>query len=103
MRNIFDLIGHFLLGMRDSLSLGWIKGILFYTDPVSKKILPQSIKLQKVLLKSIIQAGVITTLIPFILSILGFKILGMLVMVLSLVWTYVYLTFYNLDATKLVQ
>ena len=103
MSNIYNSLGHFLLGVMDSVSLTWIKGILFYTDPMTKKILPQSIKLQRVLLRSIIQAGVVTTLIPMILKYCGFIILGWTVYVLSLIWTYVYLSFYNMDAIKLAQ
>ena len=103
MPGIYNSLGHFLLGVFDSISLSWIKGILFYTDPMTKRILPQSIKLQRVLLRSILQAGVITTLIPIILKWLGFVVLGWTVYVLSLIWTYVYLSFYNMDAVKLVQ
>ena len=103
MSTIFNLTGHFLLGLFDSLSLSWIKGILFYTDPMTKRILPQSIKLQKVLLRSIVQAGVVTTLVPIILKWFGFTILGITFYVLSLIWTYIYLAFYNMDAIKLTQ
>ena len=103
MPNIYNNLGHFLVGLMDSISLSWIKGILFYTDPMTKRILPQSFKLQRVLLRSIIQAGVITTLIPIILKYFGFVILGWTVYVLSLIWTYVYLSFYNMDAIKLAQ
>ena len=103
MPNLYNVVGHFLLGLSDSLSLSWVKGILFYTDPMTKRILPQSFKLQRVLLRSIVQAGVITTLIPILLKWLGFTILGWTVYVLSLIWTYVYLCFYNMDAIKLAQ
>ena len=103
MPNIYNFVGHFLLGLLDSMSLSWVKGILFYTDPMTKRILPQSIKLQRVLLRSILQAGVITTLIPIILKWFGFVIFGWTVYALSLIWTYVYLSFYNMDAIKLSQ
>lgn len=103
MKNIYTIIGHFLLGVCDSISLSWIRGILFYTDPITGRILPQSIKLQRVLLRSIIQAGVITTLIPYLLRWLGFSILSWIVMGLSLIWTFAYLSFYNADATRLAQ
>jgi len=103
MKNIYNILGHFLIGLFDSLSLSWIRGILFYTDPLTGRILPQSIKLQRVLLRSIIQAGVISSLIPGILRWLGFTILSWVVMGLSLIWTSVYLSFYNADATKLAQ
>ena len=103
MEHTCNVLGHFLHGIRDSISLSWIKGILFYTDPMTKRILPQSIKLQKVLLRSIIQAGVITTLIPITLKWFGFNIIGITFYVLSLIWTYIYLAFYNMDAIKLTQ
>jgi uncharacterized membrane protein len=103
MQSLYNPLGHFLLGICDSLSISWIRGILFYTDPRTGRILPQSFKLQRVLLRSIIQAGVITTIIPLILKWLGFDILSVIVMGLSLIWTYAYLSFYNMDATKLAQ
>ena len=96
----YNILGHFLIGLFDSLSLTWIKGLLFYSDPVTGKILPQSISLQRVLLRSILQAGGVTTLLPLILKWLGFHLLSWIVMGLSLVFTYGYLIFYNMDVTK---
>lgn len=100
MKNIYTLLGHFLIGVFDSLSLSWIRGILFYTDPVTGKILPQSIKLQHVLLRSVVQAGIITTVLPLVLKWLGWYILSFIVMGLSLIFTYGYLVFYNMDVTR---
>ena len=101
MPNLYNLTGHFLVGLADSLSVAWIKDILFYTDPQTGRILSQNFKLQRVLLRSVLQAGVVTTLLPLILKWLGFPVLSWIVMGLSLIWTYVYLSFYNMDATKL--
>lgn len=97
---MYTIVGNFLIGFIDSISLSWIKGVLFYTDPVTGKILPQSIKLQQVLVRSIIQAGVITTLFPLVLKWLGLHVLSLIVMALSLIFTYAYLAFYNMDVTK---
>jgi uncharacterized membrane protein len=100
MNKIYTALGHFLLGLRDSLSLSWVTGLLLYTDPQTGKILPQSLKLQRVLGRSVLQAGLITTLLPILLKYLGFYILSWIVMGLSLVFTYGYLVFYNMDVTK---
>lgn len=100
MKRVYTIIGNFLIGLIDSISMSWVKGVLFYTDPVTGKILPQSIKLQQVLFRSIIQAGVITTLLPLGLKWLGFNVLSTIVMGLSLIFTYAYLAFYNMDVTK---
>jgi hypothetical protein len=100
MKKLYTIAGNFLIGFLDSVSMSWIRGVLFYTDPVTGKILPQSLKLQQVLLKSIIQAGVITTLLPWGLKWLGLNFLSTIVMALSLVFTYGYLAFYNMDVTR---
>jgi len=39
MQKIYNWIGHFLIGLTDSISLKWISGVLFYTDPKTGKIL----------------------------------------------------------------
>ena len=72
MTKIYNWIGHFLIGFMDSISLRWISGVLFYTDPKTHKILKESIELQKTLGRSILQAGIITTLIPLIIRYFGF-------------------------------
>lgn len=72
MPNLYTWLGHFLIGVMDSLSLKWISGVLFYTDPKTHKILKESIELQKTLGRSIVQAGIITTVIPLIIRYFGF-------------------------------
>jgi hypothetical protein len=47
----------------------------------------------------LLQAGVITTFLPLIIKYLGFEILYWILMGLSLIFTYGYLTFYNMDVT----
>lgn len=103
MTNFFTFIGHFLIGLTDSLSLKWVTGILFYTDPQTHSIMKQSVKLQKTLGRSIIQAGVITTLIPLIVRWFGFEIFYWILKMLSLLFTYTYLIFYNMDVTQLAS
>lgn len=103
MKKIYTILGNFLIGVCDSLSISWVKGVLFYTDPLTGRILPQSIKLQQVLLRSLLQAGFITTLLPLALRWLGLNILSWIVMGLSLIFTYGYLVFYNMDVTKQAQ
>lgn len=100
MSKFYTAIGHFLIGFTDSISLRWVSDILFYTDRRTKKILQESLDLQKALLRSLIQAGVITTLLPIIVRWLGFEILGWILTGLSLIFTYSYLTFYNMDVTE---
>lgn len=72
MPNLYTSLGHFLIGFTDSISLNWIKGILFYTDPKTHKILKESVELQKTLGRSIVQAGLLTTFLPLIIKSLGF-------------------------------
>ena len=100
MKKVYTPLGHFLIGLCDSLSPSWIPDLLFYTNPQTGKILPQSIKLQKVLGRSLLQAGLITTFLPLILKQLGFYYLGWAVMALSLIFTYGYLVFYNMEVTR---
>lgn len=100
MSKIYTTIGLFLIGIMDSISWRWITDILFYTDRRTKRILKQSIDLQKALLRSLIQAGLITTLLPIIVRWLGFQILGWVLTGLSLIFTYSYLIFYNMDVTE---
>lgn len=100
MSKFYTRIGHFLIGFTDSVSPRWIADVLFYTDRTTKKILPESLELQKALLRSLVQAGLITTLLPIIVRWLGFVILGWILTGLSLIFTYSYLIFYNMDVTE---
>ena len=99
MSKFYTTIGHFLIGFTDSVSPRWIREVLFYTDRTTKKFLTESVDLQKALLRSLVQAGLITTLLPIIVRWLGFVILGWILTGLSLIFTYSYLTFYNMDVT----
>jgi hypothetical protein len=72
MTKFYTALGHFLIGFTDSVSLRWVPDILFYTDRKTKKILQQSLDLQKALFKSLVQAGLITTLLPILVRWLGF-------------------------------
>ena len=100
MSRFYTAIGLFLIGFMDSISPRWITEVLFYTDRRTKRILKESIDLQKALLRSLIQAGLITTLLPIIVRWLGFVILGWILTGLSLIFTYSYLIFYNMDVTE---
>lgn len=40
MQGFYTRLGHFLIGISDSLSLKWITGILFFTNPITRRILP---------------------------------------------------------------
>ena len=99
MSKFYTAIGLFLIGIMDSISWRWITDILFYTDRRNRRILRESIHLQKALLKSLVQAGLITTLLPIIVRWFGFEILGWILTGLSLIFTYSYLIFYNMDVT----
>ena len=35
-------IGMFLMGIRDSISIEWVNDILFYLDPLTRKVHPKS-------------------------------------------------------------
>lgn len=100
MSKFYTNLGHFLIGISDSLSTKWIKGVLFYTDPRKGITHQESKGLQKTLLQSVIQAGFVTGLLPIVLRLLGLEIISWIVMGLSLIFTYGYLTFYNMDVTS---
>lgn len=95
----YTILGHFLVGLTDSLDFKCIINLLFYTNPRTGRILHQSVELQKTLGRSLLQAGVITTFLPLIIKYMGFEILYWILMGLSLIFTYGYLTFYNMDVT----
>ncbi len=90
-------LGMFLLGIRDSLSLSWIKKILLYSDPQTKRIHPSSTKMLKSLQLSLIQVIVFLVAIPSIFEYLGYSLISMILNTLFLILTLGYLFFYNDD------
>jgi len=59
-------LGMFLLGIRDSLSLSWIKKILLYSDPLTNRIHPSSKTMLKSLQLSLVQVIIFLIAIPSI-------------------------------------
>lgn len=93
----------FSLGIRDSLSLGWIRKLIFCTDPVTKKIHPAAITLRKSLLSALMRVGLSLFVIPLILQFLGIHTIALLFRILFLVISYGYIFFYNeqiMDSTR---
>jgi hypothetical protein len=88
----------FLLGIHDSMSIGWVHKLLFCMDPVSRKIHPSSTKLFKSLKSSVIQVVVFLFIIPFILqNILKIQYIAFVTKVFFLLLSYGYLFFHNED------
>ena len=94
-------LGLLLIGFSDAISVKWLTGILFYSDPISHQIMKQSVQLQRTLARSILQAGVVSTFVPLIARWMGSEVLYWLLKTLSLLFTYTYLVFYNMDVTQL--
>lgn len=90
-------LGMFLLGVRDSVSLSWIKKVLFYSDPQSKRIHPSSTKMLKSLQLSFFQVIFFLILLPKIFQLLGYPLIYIIIDTLFLILTYGYLFFYNDD------
>lgn len=88
-------LGLFLLGIRDSLSLGWINKLIFCTDPVTQKTLPATITLRKSLASVLIRVGLSLFAIPLLLKFLGIDTIAILFRALFLVLSYGYIFFYN--------
>ncbi len=84
----------FLLGLRDSVSLGWIRKLIFCKDSQGRTH-PASLTIIKCLKSAMIQVGVFIFIIPLILNFLGIHILAFLWRAIFLGLSYGYIFFYN--------
>lgn len=93
-KNFFYL---FLFGLSDSLSLYWIKKILFIVHPTTKKPHSSSFTLLKTFKDAFIQVIVLLLLLPALLDYIGLDIIGDIVGVVFLLLSYGYIFFYNIE------
>ena len=84
----------FLLGLRDSLSLYWVRKILLLTHPTTKDIHPSSLKLIATLKNTFIQVFVFLIGLPTICRLLGQDLIGQSLSILFLILTYGYFIAY---------
>jgi len=62
--SLIQYVGMFMLGVRDSISLEWIKKLLLYVDPQTKKVHPASKILFDSLKSSFIKILLYTIIVP---------------------------------------
>ena len=84
----------FLLGVRDSISLGWIQKLIFCKDSKGKTH-PACHTIVKCLKSALLQVGIFIFIIPLIMNLLGIHILAFLWRALFLGLCYGYIFFYN--------
>ena len=89
--------GMLMLGVRDSISLEWIKKTLLYVDPQTKKVHPSSKVLFDSLKSSIIKIILYTIIVPHLIEYLNFLPISTILKIVYLILTYGYLFFYNND------
>lgn len=90
-------LGMFLLGLRDSVSLLWIRRVLLYVDPQTKKVHPSSKILFDSLKSSFIKIILYIIVVPFVVEYFDFLSISALLKFVYLILAYGYLFFYNND------
>lgn len=94
---LIQQLGMLMLGVRDSMSLEWIKRTLLYVDPQTKKVHPSSKILFNSLKSSIIKIILYTVIVPHLIEYLNFLPISTVLKIVYLILTYGYLFFYNND------
>lgn len=94
---LIQQLGMLMLGVRDSMSLEWIKRTLLYVDPQTKKVHPSSKILFNSLKSSIIKIILYTVIVPHLIKYLNFLPISTVLKIVYLILTYGYLFFYNND------
>lgn len=93
----------FLCGFFDSISIYWLRKILFTVHPITKEVHPSSFKLLETFKNAFIQVIVLFICLPAILDYLEFDLIGNILQIIFLLLSYGYLFFYNIEvmtATK---
>ena len=93
----------FCLGLRDAISLYWVRKILLLTHPVNKNIHPSSLKLLSTLKNTFIQVFVFIIALPWLLRYLGQDVLAQIVSIFFLVLTYGYFCFHSAIYSSITQ
>mgnify|MGYP005613110185 CR=1 FL=1 len=93
---------YFLLGIRDSLSIDWIKNVVLYSHPQTGELHPQSKRLFDTAFKTIVQVILIYILLSLVFNYLAsysaiIKVLYYYAMMLVTILTYGYTFFYFTD------
>ena len=88
-------IGMFLLGVRDSMSPGWITKVLLCIDKQTMTLHPASRRLFDSLKLSLIQVLLFIFVIPLLLNFIGIYYIAFVLRGLFLLLSYGYLFFYN--------
>ena len=94
---ILQQIGMFMLGLKDSLSPSWIKRVLLYVDPQTKKVHPSSKVVFDSLKSSVVKILLYTIIVPQLFEYFDFLGISTVLKVIYLILTYGYLFFYNND------
>ena len=85
---MLQLFGMFLVGVSDSLSLRWIKNILFVTHPENKSIHPSSLKLLQTFKNTFIQVFIFLILVPLSFLYFGYELIYIALSIMFLLLTY---------------
>ena len=94
---ILQKIVMFMLGLKDSLSPSWIKRVLLYVDPQTKKVHPSSKVVFDSLKSSVVKILLYTIIVPQLFEYFDFLGISTVLKVIYLILTYGYLFFYNND------
>jgi hypothetical protein len=89
--------GMFLLGFKDSVSPTWIKRVLLYVDPQTKKVHPSSKVVFDSLKSSVFKILLYTIVVPHVFEYFDFLGISAVFKIVYLILTYGYLFFYNND------
>ncbi len=87
-------LARFLIGVRDSLYLGWIRKLIFCPDGRGG-IHPASYQLRGSLKAAFLQVGIFMFVIPIIMKFLGLHVIAFLWRAFFLILSYGYIFFYN--------
>lgn len=96
MKKVKQSIMMFLCGMFDSLSLYWVKKILFAVHPTTKATHPSSYRLMKTFKDAFIQVIFLFICLPSLLDWVGLDFLGNVLQIIFLLLSYGYIFFYNI-------
>jgi hypothetical protein len=89
--------GMFLMGFKDSISPTWVKRVLLYVDPQTKKVHPSSKIVFDSLKSSFFKILLYTIIGPYVFEYFDFLGISTVFKIAYLILTYGYLFFYNND------
>lgn len=95
-KKLKQLILMFICGMSDSMSVYWVRKILFAIHPIKKVTHPSSYKLIKTFKDAFVQVIFLFICLPTLLDFVGLNFIGKVLQVLFLLLSYGYIFFYNI-------